>query len=317
MRGATMANDYSACKLSKRYYSGSERKLGIIKEGKEYMLKFQKKELFGYRFNHVSEYLGSHIFSILGYDVQETELGLYEGEEVVACRNFLIDNNSLFVPFNDIGESSLEQNKDEYQYDYDDIMRMLRENVKLTNVSETISMFFEIYIVAALIGNFDRHGGNWGFVKKDDRYSLAPVFDNGSCLFPQMIDENKMDMIMSSIEETNERVYKFPISQIKLYGKKSSYYEVINSLQFDECNKALVKVYEKYDKNRINSLIDATPFISEKHKEFYKYIIDQRFMKILEPAYRKLKERNLREAKSRKDGFFIRIDTDLYTKLRK
>ncbi len=57
---------------------------------------------------------------------------------------------------------------------------MLRENMKSTNVEETIDRFWDMFIVDALIGNFDRHGGNWGFIKKDNQYRIAPVYDNGS-----------------------------------------------------------------------------------------------------------------------------------------
>lgn len=90
-------------------------------------------------------------------------------------------------------------------------------------------MFWEMFIVDALLGNFDRHGMNWGFIKRDNAYALAPVFDNGSCLFPNMTDEDEMASIVTSPEETAKRVYGFPLSQIKLRGRKSSYYEVINS----------------------------------------------------------------------------------------
>ena len=41
----------------------------------------------------------------------------------------------------------------------------------------------------ALLGNFDRHGANWGFIKEDNKYTIAPIFDNGSCLFPNLVDE--------------------------------------------------------------------------------------------------------------------------------
>jgi hypothetical protein len=125
------------------------------------MLKFQKKTAFGVRNNHVSEYLGSHIFGLLGFTAQETYLGYYKGEQVVACKDFN-RNGEQFVPFNDVGESTLDQDKETYQYEYSDIMKMLRDNSKLTNVYETISMFWQIYIVDALRGNFDRHGANWG-----------------------------------------------------------------------------------------------------------------------------------------------------------
>lgn len=76
-----------------------------------------------------------------------------------------------------------------------------------------------MFIVDALIGNFDRHGANWGFLKKDNKYSLAPIFDNGSSLFPQLVNEDEMKLILSDEDEINERVYKFPTSQIKLNDK--------------------------------------------------------------------------------------------------
>ena len=154
--------DFSNYPTSNTYFGGSERKIGILINDTEYMLKFQKKTPFGYRNNHISEYIGSHIFEMLGFNVQETYLGIYNGEQVVACKNF-IPPCSQFVPFNDVGESSPEQDKDSYQYSYTDIMQMLHDNSKLTNVKETISAFWEIFIVDALLGNFDRHGSNWGF----------------------------------------------------------------------------------------------------------------------------------------------------------
>ena len=146
------------------------------------------------RNNHISEYLGSHIFELLGFEAQDTYLGMYEDEQVVACKNF-VSGETQFVPFNDVGESSLEQDKETYQYSYQEIMQMLRDNVKLTSVEETISMFWDIYVVDALIGNFDRHGGNWGFLKKNNKYTLAPVFDNGSCLSPELKDEEESNIV--------------------------------------------------------------------------------------------------------------------------
>jgi hypothetical protein len=35
--------DFSNCPLNDRYYSGSEKKLGIMLKGNHYMLKFQKQ----------------------------------------------------------------------------------------------------------------------------------------------------------------------------------------------------------------------------------------------------------------------------------
>ena len=140
--------------------------------------------------------------------------------------------------------------------------------------------YWEMFIVDALLGNFDRHGGNWGFIKCNDMYRLAPVFDNGSCLYPKMIDERKMLLVMQSEEETDKRIYTFSTSQVKLNGNKSSYYEVINSLAFPECNIALEKIVERIDLDVIFKLIDETVEISDVRKSFYKHMLKYRYEKI-------------------------------------
>jgi hypothetical protein len=276
--------DFSNYQLSDRYYGGSEKKVSIIINGSPYMLKFQKKTAFGLRNNHISEYIGSHVFALLGFSTQETYLGTYKGEQVVACKDFTL-HGVQFVPFNDVGESSLDQDKERYQYSYEDIMKMLQDNSKLTQVEETIRSFWEIYIVDALLGNFDRHGSNWGFIKRNNAYSLAPVFDNGSCLFPNMTEEDEMEACMGSAEETKKRVFTFPTSQIMLDGKKSSYYEVIHSCAFPACNGALESVYGRLDMQRVYGLVDDTLFISETHKHFYKHMLSARFDLIIKASY--------------------------------
>ena len=278
------AIDFSEYKLNGKYYGGSERKEGISIDGEDYMIKFQKQTAFGKRNNHISEFLGSHIFEICGLEAHKTYLGYRAGGEVVACKDFNVQGRQ-FVPFNDVGESTLDQDKEAYQYDYEDIMQMLRDNSKLTNVQETISMFWRIYIVDALLGNFDRHGANWGFIKENNRYTLAPVFDNGSCFFPNLADEAEMKEIMESEEETDKRIYRFPTSQVKLNGKKSSYFEVIHSLQFEECNDALRYIMSQLDMTEVEKLIEETPLISEIQKAFYKHILMARYNKILLSSY--------------------------------
>lgn len=278
--------DFTKYPLSNTYYGGSEKKLGIIVNGSKYMLKFQKETPLGRRNNHISEYLGSHIFAMLGFNVHETYLGFYNGKAVVACKDFVSDEVQ-FVPFNDVGESSIEANRDLYQYSYDDIISLLESNRKLTNVEETVSAFFEMFIVDALIGNFDRHGGNWGFLKENGKYRLAPIFDNGSSLFPQMTNEDEMRMIVSDEKEINDRVYKFPTSQIQLDGNKSSYYDVISSLRFKECNKALIRIYGKIDMREILNVVDELE-ISDCHKSFYKTMLMARYEKIIKYSYDKL-----------------------------
>lgn len=135
---------------------------------------------------------------------------------------------------------------------------------------------------------FDRHGANWGFIKENNRYTLAPIFDNGSCLFPNLVDESEMMEIIESEEETDKRIYRFPTSQVRLNGKKSSYYEVISSLQYEECNEALRYVMQKLDMTKVEKLIDDTPLISDVQKTFYKHMLTARYNKILLASLEKL-----------------------------
>lgn len=279
--------DYSMYERTPVMYSGAEKKFEILISGKRYIVKFQKNSEVGLIYNHVSEYLGSHIFQIVGIPVQETFLGTCDGKNVIVMKNFLEDGDTL-VAFNGIGESSLERDKELYQYSYDDITAMLRENVKSTNVQETVDRFWDMFIVDALIGNFDRHGGNWGFIRHDNKYRIAPVYDNGSCLYPRLNTDEKLEEVLSSEEEIEQRIFRFPTSHIKVNNRKSSYYEVISSLQFEACNEALKRMMPRIDFDRIDSVIDDIEGISELRKQFYKEMLRHRYNKILLSAYSSL-----------------------------
>jgi len=279
--------DYSKHEKTPVMFSGAEKKFEIIIDGHRYIVKFQKNSEVGLTYNYVSEYLGSHIFQSIGIPVQETFLGTYDGKNVVVMKNFLEPEDAL-VAFNGVGESSLERDKELYQYSYEDITALLMENMKSTNVAETIERFWDMFIVDALIGNFDRHGSNWGFIKRDNKYRIAPVYDNGSSLYPKLNTEEKIAEVLASQEEIDKRIYQFPTSHIKVKNRKSSYFEVISSLQFEACNEALKRIVPRIDLERINRIIDDIEEISELRKQFYKTMLQQRYKKILMYSYRML-----------------------------
>ena len=148
-----------------------------------------------------------------------------------------------------------------------------------------------MFIVDALIGNWDRHNGNWGFLYDSvtDEISLAPVYDCGSCLFPQADDEI-MQSVLSDQNELEVRVFERPLSGIKLNGQKIQYFKFISSLENKDCNKALKRILPKVDIDKINTIIDETPFISDLQKKFYKTMIRERKERILDFSYQKLRK---------------------------
>ena len=280
--------DYSDYPINtEAFFSGAERKYEIIIDGFRYIMKYQKNSEIGLTYNHVSEFLGSHIFALLGVPVQETYLGTYKGANVVLMKNFCSSGERL-VHFNDVGESTLEQDKELYQYSYDDIQQILIDNTKSTDVQETIERFWDMFIIDALNGNFDRHGGNWGFIKKNNRYTIAPVYDNGSSMFPRLNTDELLLEILNDPDEIEKRIYKFPTSHIKMNGRKSSYYEVITSLKYEACNAALKRIVPRINLYDIDRLIEDIDCISDTRKQFYKLMYRERYQKILLEAYRLL-----------------------------
>jgi hypothetical protein len=212
-------NDYSQYSKNERIYTGSEEKFGITIDQQNFIVKFQKKSETGLLNNHLSEHLGSCIFNLIGEEAQITSLGYYQGRPIVLCKDFNT-RDAVFTPFNGVGESSLERDKELYSYTYEDITHMLMDNSKITLVSEIIDKFWNMYIIDALIGNFDRHGANWGFIKKDNVYRMAPIFDNGSSLFPRRNSEELMVEAMTNDAVISDMTYKYPSSQIRIGKRK-------------------------------------------------------------------------------------------------
>lgn len=282
--------DYSDYPINTNVFlAGAEQKCEIMIDGFRYIMKYQKNSEIGLTYNHVSEYLGSHVFALLDIPVQDTFLGTYRGRNVVLMKHFCGAGERL-VPFNDVGESTLEQDKELYQYSYEDIEQMLRDNTKSTDISETIQRFWDMFIVDALNGNFDRHGGNWGFIRKDNRYRIAPVYDNGSSMYPRLNTDEALLNVLQDSAEIDRRIYMFPTSHIKLDGRKSSYYDIIHSLRFSECNAALKRIVPRFDLTQIHALADSIEGISDTRKHFYKTMYEERYRKILLTSYQKLTE---------------------------
>lgn len=152
--------------------------------------------------------------------------------------------------------------------------------------------FWDMFIVDALIGNWDRHNGNWGFLYNivTDEISLAPIYDCGSCLFPQA-DEEIMRRTLDDPAEREVRIFERPLSGIKINGQKIQYFKFISSLENKDCNAALKRIIPRIDMNKIYQIIEDTPFISNLQKDFYKTMLSERKERILDYSYQMLIKR--------------------------
>ena len=145
-----------------------------------------------------------------------------------------------------------------------------------------------MFIADSLVGNFDRHNGNWGFLINENlkKIEIAPIYDCASCLYPQLSDD-RISEIINDEEEMEARVFVFPTSALKINDKKINYFDFISNLENEDCNKALLKIYPRIDMEKINSIIDETPSVSNIRKSFYKKILKLRYEKILKYSYDK------------------------------
>ena len=145
--------------------------------------------------------------------------------------------------------------------------------------------FWNMFVIDAFIGNWDRHNGNWGFLynQETDHMEIAPIFDCGSALFPQ-IDDELIEKVMSSKAEMNARVYDMPTSAILIEGKRANYYKVITSLQYTDCTKAAKRIVPRIDLEKINELINSVEQLTYLQKEFLKKILKMRKEIILDKA---------------------------------
>ena len=289
--------DFTNCEINKfKYYGGKNGGKFCVKYlGEDYMVKFpgmNKGNIsMSYSNNCISEYVVCHIMETLGLKVQKTLLGTYKiGEKekvVVACRDFT-NQGIILKQFAELKNSQIETSENGYGTELKEILETI-ESQEIYDVNKLKDFFWDMFIADSLVGNFDRHNGNWGFLIDEgaEKIEIAPIYDNASCLYPQLDDET-MENIMKNKEEMEARVYVFPTSAIKINDKKINYFEFIGSLENEECNKALKRIYQLIDIKKINKIIENTPYISNVRKEFYKKIINLRYEKIIKYSYEKL-----------------------------
>lgn len=251
-----------------------------------------------------SEYLGCQIYKSIGIPVQETMLGTYtvKGKEkiVVACGDFT-SPGVVLQDFASLKNQMIDSTRNGHGTELADILETIAAQTALDSAVLT-ERFWNMFVVDAFIGNWDRHNGNWGFLydTHHDTMELAPVYDCGSSLYPQA-DAKIMEGVLSDQKELDFRIYEIPTSAIMVNEKKLKYFDFIASLSNEDCNRALKQIVPRIDMEKISEIIDHTPFLSELQKAFYLTILRERKAKILDCSLEKLLQ--LERARARKRDF--------------
>ena len=277
--------DFSNCKLSTRnleYGGRAGEKKGIVFNDEFWFLKFPKSASrmkntkgMSYVTSPLSEYIGSNIYRILGFDVHETLLGIcFDGKKykiVCACKDFIADDtNELLIPFtalrNDTSANVMDREEDSSfsASNINEIIFQLENNAVLSKIKNAKQRFWDVVIIDMLINNNDRNEDNWGVIKnkKEDSYRMSPVYDCGNCFYSKTSDERIKEILADE-----EKLQSSALNGITAYEDNEE-----NRIM----NKQILKIRNKELKEEISKM---TNLVSTKLKEI------ENFIKNIPPKY--------------------------------
>ncbi len=269
-------------------YGGSEVKKTYYISGKKYMVKFpdpirETRKNISYVNNQYSEYIGCKIFELFNIAVQNVSLvrcTIDDKEKIaVMCEDFLKDGEVL-VEFKNLSYSLNLEKK--YTNDLNDIFEMVNSVNNLEDKELFENNFWKIFIVDTLIGNVDRHLGNWALILKDNKYRLSPVYDCGSSLHP-LLSEEEIKKILNTDELKNIAINLK--TAYKLNGKTLNYIDIYNIMP-NKLKEELINIYNLIDLNKIKDIIYSIDTLSDNMKEFYYKTILLRKENIIDKYYK-------------------------------
>ncbi|MCL2220843.1 MAG: HipA domain-containing protein [Oscillospiraceae bacterium] len=241
-----------------------------------------------YTYGCISEHIGCKIAASLGVDAQETMLGVYRGKISVACKDFETDGFVL-KEFAHLKNTIIDSEGSGYGTELSDIIATIRSQ-SLLSADMLEQYFWDMFVIDAYIGNFDRHNGNWGFLINENSgaVKIAPMYDCGSSLYPS-INESIMQNVLNNNEELRNRIFVFPNSAIKNNDIKINYERFLVNTNDDMLLKAVIKIGERINHETTDKIISETPYISEIHKAFLSTITKARYDYIISPSLERAK----------------------------
>ena len=272
-------------------FAGSEKKSTVLYNGDVYMVKYpdpvrakKLKNEISYKNNQYSEHIGSSIFRSCGIDAQETVIGEFtdtkgKRKTVVGCKDFTQNGEKLYEMDKLANSVAL----DETQLDatIENVNRIIDEAEFIKDKNAIKNGFWDMFVVDALIGNKDRHLGNWGILVKDDEITFAPVYDCGSAL-SALLDDDKMQLIIN--EPVTFKSQEFNLaSMYSMKGKRVLYHEIFKSPP-SELSEAIKRTVPKINMDEICGIVDSTPQMPEIRKMYLKKALVLRYEQILLPA---------------------------------
>lgn len=282
----TAAIDFTACeRLPGRAYNGANgKKIAIVHDGSVWLLKFppsaaDRPMALSYTNSCLCEHIAATIADMIGLHSHETRLGTFTNgktKTVCACRDFTADGKVLY-DFCSIKNTVIDSETAGTGTELDDVL----ETIDLQSFVDPLALrahFWDMFVVDAFLGNFDRHNGNWGFLvdPATREAEIAPAYDFGSCLLPQA-DDDIMRRVIEDKAERDARIYNFPASALKYNGTKIGYVDFVVRNREGVLAPSLERIVPRIDLAAINAFIDDTPCLTDLQQQFYKTYLAARY----------------------------------------
>ena len=254
--------------VGKVYHGNAGRKLAYLHNDEVWLVKFPQntrdmsgKHLPEYTSSPLSEYIGSHIYQLLGIPAHETVLGSCQGKVVVGCKDFTI--NAELLDFhgikNTVDESIISGSLSSTNHGerLSDVLRIIESAQDFEGIRDEVrERFWDMFVVDAFIRNNDRNNGNWGLLVNRYTTRLAPVFDNGNSFFNKRNYSTLESGVSFFTDDDDNHIHPFD------YMKNSDN---------PDCCKAVTRFLSKVNMSNIDRLISDIPSCNmpEVQKEYY------------------------------------------------
>ena len=310
--------DFDAGERRFNKFLGSEKKDTVLLNGVTYMIKYpdpireqKRKDIISYKNNQYSEHIGSMIFSSCGIAAQETALGYFTDRNtgkrkiVVGCKDFTEDGWTLYEM--DKLSNPIAPDEGQLGTTIENVNRIIDETELITDKKPIKDSFWDMFVVDALIGNKDRHFGNWGIVEKDGEVSIAPVYDCGSAL-SALLEDSEMEELL--VAPGAFKAEEFNIASVyNMNGHRIRYHEVFKKPPKDLTN-AILRTVPQVDMDEVFGIVDSVPHISDTRKEYLKRALGMRYEQILAPALKRALNEQDKAADIEPDYWQIDEDED-------
>jgi hypothetical protein len=209
----------SAGQLPKKWY---------IENGKRFLLKAGSPPYFQEPFNEV---IASRIMDLLSINHTEYKLKQINNNWYCCCENYLgIDNENVIALFIDKIKSYGQENR------YDHYLNICNS----LGVKDIVKKIDQMIVVDYLIGNTDRHYGNFGLLRNSgslEYIDVLPIYDCGTSIWNML----EIDKIRPGDDIPNESFRNTHNANIELVKN----FEWLDFMKLKNIDRVAEKVFEE------------------------------------------------------------------------